>query len=122
MDWKYKHFHQERVFPAPRDLVTEAARTFWKTIAPHAETLMKCPAPQGEIGIYKGRKNELFHFCMDSDVLKLAGGIEALHMPFHSPHLSRLARFASCGTAALSLHNIICYLRGSVVNSNIALR
>jgi hypothetical protein len=28
MDWKYKHFHQERVFPAPRELVTEAARTF----------------------------------------------------------------------------------------------
>jgi hypothetical protein len=28
MDWKYKHFLQERVFPAPRDLVTEAARTF----------------------------------------------------------------------------------------------
>ncbi len=28
MDWKYKHFHQERVFPAARDLVTEAARTF----------------------------------------------------------------------------------------------
>ncbi|HYR76294.1 MAG TPA: hypothetical protein VEM96_10675 [Pyrinomonadaceae bacterium] len=28
MDWKYKHFHQERVFAASRDLVTEAARTF----------------------------------------------------------------------------------------------
>ena len=28
MDWKYKHFHQERVFPAPRDLVSEAARAF----------------------------------------------------------------------------------------------
>jgi len=28
MDWKYKHFHQERVYPAPRDLVFEAARTF----------------------------------------------------------------------------------------------
>src|SRR5882672_10722456 len=28
MDWKYKHFHQERVFPASRDLVFEAARTF----------------------------------------------------------------------------------------------
>ena len=28
MDWKYKHFHQERVFPAPRKVVTEAARTF----------------------------------------------------------------------------------------------
>jgi len=28
MDWKYKHFHQERVFPAERELVFEAARTF----------------------------------------------------------------------------------------------
>jgi hypothetical protein len=28
MDWKYKHFHQERIFPASRDVVTEAARTF----------------------------------------------------------------------------------------------
>ena len=28
MDWKYKHFHQERIFPAPRDVVTEAARAF----------------------------------------------------------------------------------------------
>ena|SRR2546427_6635282 len=28
MDWKYKHFHQERVFPASRDVVTEAARSF----------------------------------------------------------------------------------------------
>lgn len=28
MDWKYKHFHQERIFPAPRDVVTKAARTF----------------------------------------------------------------------------------------------
>jgi len=28
MDWKYKHFHQERVFPAPHDVVFEAARTF----------------------------------------------------------------------------------------------
>ena len=28
MDWKYKHFHQERVFPAPRDLVVESARAF----------------------------------------------------------------------------------------------
>lgn len=28
MDWKYKHFHQERFFPAARDVVTEAARAF----------------------------------------------------------------------------------------------
>lgn len=28
MDWKYKHFHQERVFPAAPDVVLEAARAF----------------------------------------------------------------------------------------------
>ena len=57
--------------------VTDAARSFWKTLSPHADNLMKCPAPQGEIGIFKGRKNELFHFCMDGDLSKLAGGIDA---------------------------------------------
>ena len=28
MDWKYKHFHQERVLPEPREVVLEAARLF----------------------------------------------------------------------------------------------
>src|SRR5262249_6329672 len=28
MDWKYKHFHEERVFPAPRDSVLAAAHAF----------------------------------------------------------------------------------------------
>src|SRR5258708_4097814 len=28
MDWKYKHFHQERVYPAPPGDVVEAARAF----------------------------------------------------------------------------------------------
>ena len=28
MDWKYKHFHQERVFPATRDAVVAAARRY----------------------------------------------------------------------------------------------
>ena len=28
MDWKYKHFYQERVFQAPRDIATDAARAF----------------------------------------------------------------------------------------------
>ena len=31
MDWKYKHFHQERVFQSPRDVVMEAARAFMAT-------------------------------------------------------------------------------------------
>ena len=29
MDWKYKHFHQERTFEAPQDLVSEAARKYF---------------------------------------------------------------------------------------------
>jgi hypothetical protein len=29
MDWKYKHFHQERTFEAPQDLVAEAARKYF---------------------------------------------------------------------------------------------
>jgi hypothetical protein len=28
MNWKYKHFYQERTYAAPRDVVLEAARTF----------------------------------------------------------------------------------------------
>ena len=28
MDWKYKHFYQERIYPAPRDVVFDAARAF----------------------------------------------------------------------------------------------
>jgi hypothetical protein len=28
MDWKYKHFQQERIFLAPRDVIFEAARAF----------------------------------------------------------------------------------------------
>lgn len=28
MDWKYKHFHQKRVFPEQRDLVRDAAQAF----------------------------------------------------------------------------------------------
>jgi hypothetical protein len=28
MDWKYKHFHQERTFAAQREVVVEAARRF----------------------------------------------------------------------------------------------
>ncbi len=30
MDWKYKHFHQARVFAAPRDPLLEAARAFMR--------------------------------------------------------------------------------------------
>jgi hypothetical protein len=28
MDWKYKHFRQERIFQSPREEVLDAARTY----------------------------------------------------------------------------------------------
>ncbi len=56
--------------------VTEAAREFWRTISPHTAALMNCAPPPSDIGIYKGRKNELFHYCMDLDLGRLAEGIE----------------------------------------------
>ncbi|HSV13951.1 MAG TPA: beta-galactosidase [Tepidisphaeraceae bacterium] len=56
---------------------TEATRTFWKTIEPHVQAIMNCPAPQGEVGIFKSRKNELYHFCMDKDLAPLASGVES---------------------------------------------
>jgi len=57
--------------------ITQATRTFVKTLSPHVGALMKCPAPQGDVGIYKGRKNELFHYAMDLDLANLAGSVDA---------------------------------------------
>jgi hypothetical protein len=38
---------------------------------------MSCPAPQGQVGIYKGRKNEMFHSCMDLNFDPLADCVNA---------------------------------------------
>jgi beta-galactosidase len=73
--------------------VTDAARNFWKTLRPHAETLMKCPAPTCEIGIYKSRKNELFHFAMDGDLDKLSDAVNAYL--FTTYWMNYRARFVS---------------------------
>jgi beta-galactosidase len=56
--------------------VTTASRDFWKTISPHVQSLMSCPPTPADIGIYKSRKNELFHFCMDKQLGLLSDAVE----------------------------------------------
>jgi beta-galactosidase len=57
--------------------VTQAARTFWEKLSPHAPALMDATPAPAQIGIYKGRRNELFHWCMDQNLDSLAGGVDA---------------------------------------------
>jgi beta-galactosidase len=44
--------------------ITQPVADFFQKIKPHAPTLMQCSAPTREVGIWKSRKNELFHFAM----------------------------------------------------------
>lgn len=56
--------------------VTRAAVTFWRTLRPHVEGLLACPAPEARVGIWKSRKNEIFHFAMHRDFGPLAESVE----------------------------------------------
>ena len=48
--------------------VTEATRSFWAALRPHAPKLREAlPAP-AEVGIWRSRKNEIFHFCTQGSV------------------------------------------------------
>ena len=50
--------------------VTEAARRFWGTLRPHAPALRESfPAP-ARIGVWRSRKNEIFHFCTRRECLR----------------------------------------------------
>ena len=57
--------------------VTTAARQFWATLKPHAETLRAAlPAPAA-IGILRSRKNEIFHFCTQGTVDTFSAAVNA---------------------------------------------
>jgi hypothetical protein len=55
---------------------TAAARTFWSVLKPHADRLMDARGVAPQVAIWKGRKNELFHFGMSS-LEVLADAIDA---------------------------------------------
>lgn len=44
--------------------VTESVRRFWATLRPHAAELRRAFPLPAEIGIWRSRKNEIFHFCI----------------------------------------------------------
>lgn len=57
--------------------ITEAVRQFWATLRPHASELRKAfPAPAA-VGLWRSRKNEIFHFCTQGHVGTFNVAIEA---------------------------------------------
>ncbi|MEJ0105559.1 MAG: alpha-amylase family protein [Bacteroidota bacterium] len=51
--------------------VTRAANNFWKTIQPYTPALLKANPDVPTIGIWKSRKNEIFHYCMYNNLSNL---------------------------------------------------
>jgi beta-galactosidase len=63
--------------------VTEAVRRFWATLRPHADALRRAFPAAAEIGVWRSRKNEIFHFCTQGNVqghnASIAAYLEALY-------------------------------------------
>jgi hypothetical protein len=57
--------------------VTEAVRQFWATLKPHAEPLRGAFPSSAEIGIWRSRKNEIFHFAMQGTQTHPGASIDA---------------------------------------------
>lgn len=56
--------------------VTEAARLFWEKIGPHAGKLRSCFPEPAVAGIWRSRKSEIFHFCVQKGVDAFNAGVE----------------------------------------------
>jgi beta-galactosidase GanA len=57
--------------------VTDAVRRFWEVLRPHAAALRRASPTPASIGVWRSRKNEIFHFCMQGSVAAHNAGIEA---------------------------------------------
>jgi beta-galactosidase len=55
--------------------VTRAVAEFWKTLKPHSAKLMECGTATPAIGIWKSRRNEIFHYCMHGNLTTLSENI-----------------------------------------------
>ncbi len=51
--------------------VTTGIRNFWKALKPHTEMLMQSFPDAPPVGIWKSRKNEIFHYCMYGNLTAL---------------------------------------------------
>ena len=57
--------------------VTDAVRRFWATLRPYAAELRKASPAPASIGLWRSRKNEIFHFCSQGRVGAFNAAIEA---------------------------------------------
>jgi beta-galactosidase len=65
-----------RMDGSPRP-VTAAVQQFWARLQPHTDALRRAFPPQPEAGIWRSRKNEIFHFCLQKQVGSFNAGIDA---------------------------------------------
>lgn len=94
--------------------ITEAVRRFWGTLRPHAQALRNAlPAP-AEIGLWRSRKNEVFHFCSQGGVGAFNAAIDAYvqafywdNLPFRIVSSEMLARGELDGLKLLAMPS--CY-------------
>ena len=56
--------------------VTRAVRDFWSRLAPHTGALLVCPPSDAKVGIWKSRKNEVFHFAIHGTFQPLIEAVE----------------------------------------------
>lgn len=57
--------------------VTTAVRQLWSTLKPFAAVLRKAVPRPAEIGVWRSRKNEIFHFCTQGQVGAFNAALEA---------------------------------------------
>jgi beta-galactosidase len=57
--------------------ITRAVAAFWQTISPLSEALLQAHPLPAEVGIWKSRKNEIFHFAIHNTFDALVESVEA---------------------------------------------
>ena len=57
--------------------VGTAAKTFIEKLAPYTDEIMQCAAPNPEVAIWKGRKNEILSFCIHANLDGFATSVES---------------------------------------------
>jgi beta-galactosidase len=56
--------------------VTRAVQTFWRAVAPLKERLLRAHPRKPQVGIWKSRKNEVFHFATQNNLQSLTADVE----------------------------------------------
>jgi beta-galactosidase len=56
--------------------VTQAVKQCWSTLAPYADALMQARPAAAQVGIWKSRRNEIFHFAIQGTLKHLVSSVE----------------------------------------------